>query len=145
MIGFIGRLYYNSLDYNSSHIELVLNNEPLTVYLLILGLVSSLWSSITKYDSFLRINYLSFHDPVRTAFRTTCLTVPLLFCVSVAMVMHVHQNPMPSNSLFRVATGTLSGKPSPADGHIAAFRRHVTIYRVSHNLPQNHNKRYMGN
>jgi hypothetical protein len=31
--------------------------------------------------------FLSFHDPVQTADRTPCLTVPLLFCVSAATVI----------------------------------------------------------
>jgi hypothetical protein len=63
----------------------------------------------------LRINYVSFYDPVRTADRTQCLRVSLIFCL-----------PLPSNGLFRVATGTCSVKLCPADGHIVAFRRHVT-------------------
>jgi hypothetical protein len=36
-------------------------------------------------------------------------------------------NSLSRNGLFRVATGTCSAKPRPADAHIAAFRRHVTI------------------
>jgi hypothetical protein len=35
------------------------------------------------------------------------------------------------NALSSVATGTYSPKPRPADGHIAAFRRHVTILYAS--------------
>jgi hypothetical protein len=33
-------------------------------------------------------------------------------------------------NLFRVARGMCSAKRHPADGHILAFRRHVTIFRV---------------
>jgi hypothetical protein len=37
------------------------------------------------------------------------------------------KNSLPSNGLFRVATGMYSAKPRPAGSHIAAFRRHVAI------------------
>jgi hypothetical protein len=51
----------------------------------------------------------------------------VVICVSVALVMHVHQKPLSSNNLFHVARGICSVKRHPADGHIPAFRRHVTI------------------
>jgi hypothetical protein len=46
MTGFVGRLYYNY----SSHIELRHDNEYLTVFLLGLGLVSSLQAAAAQYD-----------------------------------------------------------------------------------------------
>jgi hypothetical protein len=36
-------------------------------------------------------------------------------------------NPPSCRSAFRVAAGKYLAKPRPADGQIAAFRRHVTI------------------
>jgi hypothetical protein len=42
--------------------------------------------------------------------------------------MRVHQKPLSSNNLFRVARGMCPAKRRPADGHIAAFRRHVTVF-----------------
>jgi hypothetical protein len=38
-------------------------------------------------------------------------------------------NLLSSRSAFRVATGTCSVKPHPADGQIAAFRCHITFLR----------------
>jgi hypothetical protein len=46
--------------------------------------------------------------------------------------MRVHQKkPLSSNDLFRVARGMCSVKRRPSDGHIAAFRRHVTFFYFS--------------
>jgi hypothetical protein len=55
MIGFITI----TVDCNSSHIELLLDNESLTVFLLVLGMVSSLLLLSTS-DSFLLSLSLSF-------------------------------------------------------------------------------------
>jgi hypothetical protein len=40
----------------------------------------------------------------------------------------VFTKPLSSNGLFRVAKGMYLTKRCLADGHIPAFRRHVTIY-----------------
>jgi hypothetical protein len=52
----------------------------------------------------------------------------VVICVSVATVMRVHQTPLSSNGLFRVARGMCSAKRRPVDGHSPAFRRHVTVF-----------------
>jgi hypothetical protein len=48
MIGFIVHCFTITVDYNSSHIELLLDNESLTVFLLVLGLVSNRSNSKSK-------------------------------------------------------------------------------------------------
>jgi hypothetical protein len=58
MIGFTGRHDYKYNYCNSSHIDRILDNESLTVFLLVLGLVSSLLYSVRltalSYDSLLQ-------------------------------------------------------------------------------------------
>jgi hypothetical protein len=62
-------------------------------------------------------------------------TFPLSSCISVATGKHVRAairipNPLPSNSIFYIATGTCSANLQPPDGQILAFRRHVTLSNV---------------
>jgi hypothetical protein len=56
-----------------------------------------------------------------------------LQCIASSVVfvtVETCSNISPSSSgAFRVATTTCSAKPRPADGQIAAFRRHVTVIR----------------
>jgi hypothetical protein len=53
---------------------------------------------------------------------------PLELFVCCYLRVRCYDNALSGNGLFRVATGTCSAKPRPADGHVAAFRRHVTIH-----------------
>jgi hypothetical protein len=75
--------------------------------------------------SSLRINYMPLHDPVRTADRTPCLTIPLLFCISVSTVIcccgsNVYLATVQQQTCIRWQRNTrnMFSQPLPSNGHL---------------------------
>jgi hypothetical protein len=72
-------------------------------------------------------NYVTFYDPVADRWQNIHLNrSSVVICVSVAMVMRVYQTSVQQRSI-PFARRVCSAKRRPADGHIPAFGRHVTI------------------
>jgi hypothetical protein len=124
------------LQLHSSHIELLLDNESLMVFLLELGLVSSLLllSTTDGYSATLHCSgrFLSFYHFWRTISKSPPSRVPVLLFVCVVLDA-IRGNALISVFLAarRVLTIRCLGMGYSAlpreCGRIAAFRRHVTI------------------
>jgi hypothetical protein len=91
-------------------------------------------------------NFLSFHNFGRTVQKSPPSTVPVLCLSALCWIPWINSgqrfdscvrrreicfnSSLSSNGLFRSATGTWTAKPRPANSHITAFRRHVTVSSV---------------
>jgi hypothetical protein len=81
----------------------------------------TLWLSST-IGWLLRFHYVPFHKPGADRKRFVCCNL----CIRCRGNMFT--KPLSSNGLFRDNTGTCLAKDCLEDGHIPAFRRHITVY-----------------